>query len=349
MHDVLRILDANANRAAEGLRVVEEYARFVLDDPFLTEQFKLLRHDLTTALAVFPFAARQAVRDTQADVGTHIAAPAESRRGDLFDVVAANLERTQQALRCLEEYAKLDQGAVAAACERLRYRTYTLAKALSQSRDSAARLANARLYVLIDGRRSPEEFERRAEQLVAAGADVLQLRDKQLDDRTLLDRARRLRRLTRGTSTLFVMNDRPDLARLAAADGVHVGQEELSVRDVRSIVGSEMLVGVSTHSLEQARAAVLDGASYIGCGPTFPSGTKSFAQFPGLAFLRTVAAEIRLPAFAIGGLDPDNVPSVLATGFTRVAVSGCVANAADPPAVVARLRALLALPKESGR
>ena len=99
------------------------------------------------------------------------------------------------------------------------------------------------------------------------------------------------------------MNDRPDIARLAGADGVHVGQEELSVKEARTIVGPDALVGRSTHSLEQAREAVLDGANYIGVGPVFPSTTKQFAEFPGLELLRAVSAEIRLPAFAIGGID----------------------------------------------
>jgi thiamine-phosphate pyrophosphorylase len=128
----------------------------------------------------------------------------------------------------------------------------------------------------------------------------------------------------------MIVNDRPDLAVLAQADGVHVGQEELSVKDARSIVGPDMLVGVSTHSIEQARQAVLDGANYIGVGPTFPSGTKRFEQFPGVELLRLVAAEIRLPAFAIGGIDRQNVAEVLAAGFTRIAVSGAVTAAADP-------------------
>ena len=95
-----------------------------------------------------------------------------------------------------------------------------------------------------------------------------------------------LRELTRGTDTLFIMNDRPDLAALCHADGVHLGQEDLSVKDARAIVGPDALIGVSTHTIEQARQAVLDGANYIGVGPTFPSGTKQFEKFPGLDFLR---------------------------------------------------------------
>jgi len=132
------------------------------------------------------------------------------------------------------------------------------------------------------------------------------------------------------------MNDRPDLAALSRADGVHVGQEELTVKDARSIVGPEALLGVSTHSIEQARQAVLEGANYLGVGPTFPSDTKQFEKFPGLPLLRQVAAEIRLPAFAIGGITAENLPEVLATGVTRVAVSGAIA-AADEPVAAARV------------
>jgi thiamine-phosphate pyrophosphorylase len=138
---------------------------------------------------------------------------------------------------------------------------------------------------------------------------------------------------------LVILNDRPDIAALARADGVHLGQNELSVHDARQIVGPDMLVGVSAHSIEQARQAVLDGASYLGCGPTFPSGTKHFDRFPGLDFLRQVAAEIALPAFAIGGVTPENLPQVLATGIRRIAIGGAIAVAVDPSLVIKQILA----------
>jgi thiamine-phosphate pyrophosphorylase len=141
---------------------------------------------------------------------------------------------------------------------------------------------------------------------------------------------------------LFIVNDRPDLAKLARADGVHVGQEELTVQEVRQIAGPEILVGVSTHDLHQARQAVLDGADYIGCGPTFPSETKPFDHFPGLDFLRQVAGEISLPAFAIGGITLQNLPQVLATGIRRVAVAGALAAADDLESAVAAWHSALA-------
>ena len=167
------------------------------------------------------------------------------------------------------------------------------------------------------------------------------MRDKRLADRELLDRARQLRQLTLGTSTLLVINDRPDLAALARADGVHMGQEELSVKDARSIVGPEALIGVSTHSIEQARQAVLDGANYLGVGPTFPSGTKQFDRFPGLELLRAVAAEIRLPAFAIGGIARKNLDQVKSAGFRRIAVGGAILGAEDPVQAAREMKNIL--------
>lgn len=334
---VLRILDAAANRAREGLRVIEDYARFVLDDRHLTEQLKQVRHELTTALAGIPMPQRLAARETQADVGTELTSSLEYRRSDGTDVLAANFARLQESLRSLEEYGKLADPDLARHSERIRYRTYTLQRAIEYTRSSVERLGPAQLYVLMDGGQSPAQLQMTASALVAAGVHMIQLRDKELDDRQLVERGRLVAQITRETDTLFVMNDRPDLAVLAGADGVHVGQEELTVKDARTMVGASVLVGVSTHSLSQARQAVLDGADYIGVGPVFPSGTKRFEQFPGLELVRQVAHEIRLPAFAIGGITPENVSQVVAAGLRRVAVSAAVTRASDPPAVVRQM------------
>ena len=336
---LLRVIDAAANRGREGLRVVEDYVRFVLDDHHLTGQMKRLRHDLTALLSRVPVGRRLAARETQADVGTRLTTPAEYRRRDATGVLTANFTRLQESLRTLEEFGKLLDPDLAAELEQLRYRAYTLQRAVHFTDTSLERLGQARLYVLIDAAPSQQQFTAIVRSLVAAGVHVIQLRDKRLDDRKLLERARLLRRLTCCGQTLLIINDRPDLAVLAAADGVHVGQEELTVKDARTIVGPEALVGVSTHSIEQARQAVLGGANYIGVGPTFPSGTKQFDEFPGLGLLRAVAAEIRLPAFAIGGISRENLPQVLATGLRRIAVSGAVTTAGDPAAAVRELLA----------
>jgi thiamine-phosphate pyrophosphorylase len=170
---------------------------------------------------------------------------------------------------------------------------------------------------------------------------MIQLRDKRLDDRDLVDRARTLVRRTQGSRTLCVVNDRADVAAAVGADGVHVGQGDLSVKDARAIVGTQMLIGLSTHSIEQARAAVLDGANYLGAGPTFASRTKSFSDFAGLDYLRAVSSEIQLPTFAIGGITAGNLCSVMAAGVERVAVGSSVVDAPDPGSVTRDLLKML--------
>jgi thiamine-phosphate pyrophosphorylase len=338
---VLRLLDASANRAREGLRVIEDYARFILDNRELTEQVKRLRHDLGATLRALPSRALLESRDTAHDVGTQLGTEHESRRDDAASVATASCKRVEEALRSLEEYGKLIDSAAAERFKQMRYRMYTLERAVHGTVLQQPSIAAAQLYVLVDGRESLEEFERVVNALIAGGADIVQLRDKNLNDRELLERGRALRRLTRGTKTLFVMNDRPDLAVLCEADGVHVGQQELSVAAVRAVVGPAMLVGVSTHTIEQARQAVADGASYIGVGPVFYSGTKQFEHLAGLDLVRAVAAEISLPAFAIGGITAENVDQVVAAGPRRIAVSGAVLNAADRTAALHGLRSRL--------
>jgi thiamine-phosphate pyrophosphorylase len=338
----LRITDAAANRASEGLRVIEDYLRFALDDGHLTLLCKSVRHELAAALAEIAPAERHASRDTQADVGTHLSLPAELVRANLAAVVQASFKRVEQSLRSLEEFSKISAPRLAAQFEQLRYRIYTLERAADITRGSLDRLSGATLCVLIDGEASPDAFRHRAQALIAAGVPMLQLRDKKLPDRELVGRARLLGELTRDSRAAFIINDRPDLALAAGADGVHVGQDDLQVKDVRQIMGPNKLVGVSTHSLEQARAAVLDGANYIGVGPVFPSETKNFAAFGGLDLLRAVGAEIALPAFAIGGVTLENLARVLEAGFQRVAVSGAVATADDPAEAARRFLAALA-------
>jgi len=336
----LRIVDANANRAAEGLRVVEEYCRFRLNDKHLSERCKGMRHALAEIVAHMPAAELNASRNSLLDVGAEIELASEDRRDSLENVAAASWQRVQQALRSIEEYGKLLSPVLAQRAKQLRYESYAIAKTCMTTADSQERMSAVRLYVLVDGGATRTALAQRVRELVAAGVQAIQLRDKQLPDRELLARARIVREETQGTATLFIVNDRPDLAALAGADGVHVGQDELSVADVRQIVGPAMLIGVSTHDIDQARQAVLDGASYLGCGPTFPSGTKQFDHFPGLEFLRQVAAEISLPALAIGGITLDNLPQVLATGVNRIAVSGAIDRAVPQQSAVALIAAL---------
>ena len=207
----------------------------------------------------------------------------------------------------------------------------------------SALLDAARLYALVDVCSDEATFRRFMIDIIEGGVDVIQLRDKQSNDRTLLSRSRIIKNCIAASkrNVLFIMNDRPDLAVLAEADGVHVGQDELPVTLVRPLVGA-LLIGVSTHSIEQARQAVLDGADYIGAGPVFESTTKAFSQLAGLAYLKEVSAEITIPAFAIGGLTEERLHEVLQTGVYRAAVGSALLQAEKPMATAQQWRKKLA-------
>jgi thiamine-phosphate pyrophosphorylase len=337
-HDAARIVDANLNRAREALRVLDDFARFGLGDAFLTGRLKALRHRLAEEAGTVPTNALLAARDTPGDVGTGITTPREYDRSSPRQVAEANFKRLQEALRSAEEYGKVLSPAFAREVEQIRYEAYTLERAVLSGDDARRKLADARLYVLLTGSQCAAALDWTIAEVAAGGADVVQLREKDLPDRELLRRARDVRTWTRKAGVLFIVNDRPDIARMVEADGVHLGQDDLPVRDARRIVGPDVLIGVSTHSIDQVRAAILDGADYLGVGPTFPSRTKAFDHFPGLEFVSTVAAETSLPAFVLGGISPETVSRAVAAGASRVAVGSAVTVTDDPRSVASLIR-----------
>ncbi len=336
--DAARVVDANLNRARESLRVIDDYCRFVLNDAVLTGQVKRLRHELadaTRGVAVL------AARDTPGDVGTTLTAAGEYVRRSPAEVAAVNLKRLQESLRSVEEYGKIFGPELGKRAEAIRYQAYTLETLIVGGTGARQRLAGVKLYALLTGSQCVASLDWTIAEAAAGGVQVFQLREKTLSDRELLERAKAVRRWTRAAGVLFVVNDRPDIARLADADGVHLGQDDLPVAAARRVVGPDALIGVSTHTAAQVRQAILDGADYLGVGPTFPSRTKPFDHFPGLAFVSEATALTSLPAFVLGGVEPANMEQVTAAGGTRVAVSSALATADDPRQVAATMHQLL--------
>lgn len=338
---VLRLVDANANRAREALRVIEDYARFVLNADPLCSTLKSIRHDLTQTLAgVLPHAILH--RDTPGDVGTAITTPEEGQRDDLTDIVIAAGKRLGEALRAIEEGLKAVAPEQSPRVETLRYRFYDVEQRIVVTlRPHREQLQAVQLYVLITASLCGAEWLSVAQAAIEGGADALQLREKDLESASLLYRARHLVDLCHARGVLCIINDRPDIAVLSGADGVHVGQDDLPAAEVRRLVGNDKIIGVSTHNLAQARQAVLESADYIGVGPFFPSQTKPRDFLAGPAFAKEAAAQVAVPAIAIGGITAANVDEVLATGVRRVAVSSAVCGAADPRAVAEALKGRL--------
>ncbi len=177
-------------------------------------------------------------------------------------------------------------------------------------------------------------------QALDAGAQAVQLRDKNGPAHDMLRTGKRLRELTRTRGALLFVNDRLDIALACDADGVHLGPEDMPIEVARQLVSSEFLIGYSTSCHEQARCAMSRGADYIGCGPVFATSTKSDAGYAiGTTALQAVASDVDGPVLAIGGIDSSNVDSVLAAGVTGIAVVRAVMAAPDPRDAVRRLLA----------
>ena len=330
---VLRILDAAINRSSEGMRVVESFARMVLGDTFLSRQLKQLRHDLVQSCQCIDTISRIQARDSEGDVGRNVQTESEYQRENFESLIRSNMTRVQQATRTIEEYSKSSWPSVAKEVEQIRYRAYTLEKAILGTAFNQSRFEGAHLYVLVDACGESTGFARLKKlvaSLVEAGVDLIQLRDKSLSDRELIAAGKLIGSLTRDSKTQWIMNDRADLCAAAGADGVHLGQDDLSVHEARMLLSSNQFIGVSTHSIVQARQAVIDGADYIGVGPVFESQTKSFDSHVGVGLVSSVIAEVSLPAFAIGGIDASNVADVVKSGCHRIAVSSAVCKANDP-------------------
>jgi thiamine-phosphate pyrophosphorylase len=188
---------------------------------------------------------------------------------------------------------------------------------------------NFRLYAVTDLPREDPEIFAHVESAYRGGADIVQLRSKALSDEVLFRLGLRFGKIADKYRKLFFVNDRPDLALAVAADGVHLGQDDLPIRAVRRLAGKKLWVGKSTHSLKQALAAVREGADYIGVGPVFETPTKPGYPAVGLELIQQVRKRIKIPFVCIGGIDLHNIHRVLEAGAERVAVVRAVFAAPD--------------------
>jgi len=207
--------------------------------------------------------------------------------------------------------------------------------------DRRARLAAARLYLVCgaspDGRALPDLLR----SAIAGGVDIVQLREKHLPDDQLVAVADAARTLCERLRALFIVNDRPWVALEAGADGVHVGQDDMPVAEVRELVGPDLLIGLSTHSPTEIDAVDPELVDYIGVGPVHETPTKPGRTAVGLELVRYAAANSAVPFFAIGGIDASNVETVIGAGATRVCVLRAITDAEDPRLAARALRDLL--------
>ena len=326
---IARILDANLNRAREGLRTVEEWCRFALANRDLAEECKQLRQ----ALAPWHSDELREARDTPGDVGTELTHPQEAERTNIRALLQANLCRVEEALRVLEEYGKLREPAMGACCKQLRYRVYALESRLLGPR-LIQQLRQCALYLVT----SPtDNLLATVEAALKGGLGLVQYRDKDTEDGLRWQRAKDLRRLCKEYGALFLVNDRVDLALAVHADGVHLGQQDLPIAVARKLLGSDKIIGRSTTNPQEMALAIAEGADYIGVGPVYATPTKAGKKPAGLEYVQYAAANSSVPWFAIGGIDGENLTAVTQAGATQVAIVRAIMAASEPEQVTKKL------------
>ena len=338
MKEIYRILDANFNRAREALRVAEDCGRFALNDPAVTAIAKNLRSELKEVLSALPADEFVASRDTPGDIGTEISSPSEPKRGSMRDVAIAACKRLSEALRTIEEYSKMLSPEQVLSVERMRYDSYTLEQRLISRLSVAKRFADVKLYVLISSTQCNGSLLQTVRDIIAGGADAVQLREKHTPDNVLHAMAAEIRELTDETDRLFIVNDRPDIAAIVGADGVHLGQDDLPIAEARRLLRPGAIVGRSAHSMAQLHAAVNEGADYVSMGPIFETTTKDAGQPVGTALLAEAVAATDIPVVPVGGITAGNVDQIIAAGGQRAAVSAAVCKADNPKSAAEVLR-----------
>ncbi|MFI5182472.1 MAG: thiamine phosphate synthase [Thermoanaerobaculia bacterium] len=346
MSGLFRVIDANLNRAGEGVRVLEDLARLHFDDAGACAELRDLRHAIRLGAA--PLGERLiSARESHRDVGMGVSqASRADERSSLVDLWNANFKRVEEATRVIEETLKFaGHYDLAKSYEALRFRAYTAEQQLS--RLFRPRRAEAALDTDLYGITAEEHSLGRTNaevvaEMLAAGVKLVQYREK---DKSLADKYREcleVRRLTRDAGATMIVNDHPDLALMVEADGVHLGQDDAPIAAVRSLVGPSMIIGKSTHSPEQARAAVLEGADYIGVGPLFPTSTKrNVCAAVGLEYLDYAVANVPIPFVAIGGIKARHVSDVRRRGARCLALVTEIVGASDIQSRIGEIRSLL--------
>jgi thiamine-phosphate pyrophosphorylase len=337
------MIDVNLNRSSEGLRVLEDVARFLLNDAELSQRLRALRHDLaqeTKSLGI----GLVSHRDSEHDVGRPHSIALPSRESELnmettslqglSDLVTANAKRVEESLRVVEELAKLPEISSmlnSARFEQARFALYTLERDLVckiSRRDKIERMPG--LYVILDRQflAGRDELDI-ASQVIHGGARVIQLRDKQSKKGELLLVAQRLKELCSQLHVLFIINDYLELAMAVDADGLHIGQEDLPLSVIRRELPIDKIVGCSVTTLSQATKAQDEGADYIAVGSIFPTTTKKGATVVGVDILKELKRAVDTPLVAIGGINQNNISEVVAAGADAIAVISAVLGEED--------------------
>ncbi len=323
---ISQIIDANLDRAREGLRVLEDWARFGLGNEDFVIRIKNFRQILgKNHLEIYKIS-RNHIED-QCKGLSHVE---QINRKSPSKIISSNSARVQEALRVIEEFSRNHNNKLSKIASDIRYEIYTLEIELlnfNTRKRAQLLISENNLYSITDQRENLLEI---IEKILLGGVKIIQHRFKEGNDKDHLKEGIEINNLCKKYNSLFIVNDRVDIALALDADGVHLGQDDIDIKTARKLLGTSKIIGVSANNSIDINKAVKDGCDYIGVGPVFPTLTKKNKEPIGVEKIKALTKGINIPYFAIGGIDKLNVSFLRNHGISKVAIVSGLLNSEDP-------------------
>jgi len=323
---IYQIIDANLDRAREGLRVLEDWARFGLGKEKYVKRIKNFRQILgKNHLEVYK-KSRNYIEDRCKGL-TH---QEQIKRKTSDQIISSNAGRVQEALRVIEEFSRLHNHQLSQIASEIRYEIYTLEidlLSLNKRNKSEKILKENDLYVITDQKENLLEI---IEDILIAGVKIIQHRFKKGTDKDHLQEAIQIKNLCKRYNSLLIVNDRLDIALASNADGIHLGQDDLDIKTARKLLGYSKIIGISANNEIDNSNALKEDCDYIGIGPVFETTTKINKKAIGIEKIKTLTNDLNIPWFAIGGINSNNISYLKSNGFKKVALVSHLMNSEDP-------------------
>ena len=323
---IAQIIDANLDRAREGLRVLEDWARYGLGQSAIVKKLKNFRQILGSHHLDYYKNARNYTKD-KCNGLNH---PEQFKRVYIKNIISSNSGRIQEALRVLEEFSRNNNYELSKAAASIRYEMYSVEIELMNAKcnkNLSEKLLENNLYLITNEK---PDLIKDIKNLLIGGVKIIQHRFKDTNDKNNLNTAKTIKKLCKDNGAIFIVNDRVDIALACDADGVHLGQNDLNLVSARKILGFSKIIGISANNEQGIKNAIEQGCDYLGIGPVFETNTKKTKQPLGIDNLKKLTKDVNIPWYAIGGIKNENIPLLKSNGINKVAIISEIMNDENP-------------------
>ena len=323
---IFQIIDANLDRAREGLRVLEDWARFGLSKDDLVIKLKNFRQILgKNHLDIY-----KKSRNYIEDKCKGLSHAEQINRKNPNEIISSNSARVQEALRVIEEFSRSHNNKLSEIASEIRYEIYSMEidfLNFNIRKNSTEIIKDNNLYAITDQKENLLEI---IENILVGGVKIIQHRFKKGSDKEILKEAIKIKSLCEKYDSLFIVNDRIDIALASNADGIHLGQDDLDLKTARKLLGESKIIGISANNAIDISNAIENGCDYIGIGPVFRTETKKCKEPLGLDHIQSISKDLKIPWFAIGGINKKNISQLRKYGISKIALISELMNSKDP-------------------